>query len=199
MARSDTPTPAALALRDQIIAKAEHLFRRFGASKTTIADIAGALGMSPSNMYNFFPNKNAIIEAVGERLYDRMRVSVMEIIESRLDPWTKFERTILTVHRRLREHLENEPAIMGLLITVENNGWNFVKNFEKFLLEVLTTALSVDSKHKLNLFQDPARTVQSLLDCVIFGTNIIFISGRDADEHEQRLHMQLFLLKKAMR
>jgi DNA-binding NarL/FixJ family response regulator len=42
---------------------AERLFRQFGYQKTTVADIAAALGMSPANIYRFFASKAAIKDA----------------------------------------------------------------------------------------------------------------------------------------
>jgi len=53
--------------RARIMAAAEGLFRRLGFAKTAVADIAGELGMSPANVYRFFPSKNAIVEAICQR------------------------------------------------------------------------------------------------------------------------------------
>src|SRR5262244_1665821 len=50
--------------RGRIIETAEALFRRLGFAKTTVADIASELRMSPANVYRFFPSKNAIVEAI---------------------------------------------------------------------------------------------------------------------------------------
>jgi AcrR family transcriptional regulator len=53
--------------RGRIIETAEALFRRLGYAKTAVADIAAELGMSPANVYRFFPSKNAIVEAICQR------------------------------------------------------------------------------------------------------------------------------------
>src|SRR3979411_3296461 len=50
--------------RARIMEAAEALFRRLGFAKTAVADIAAELGMSPANVYRFFPSKNAIVEAI---------------------------------------------------------------------------------------------------------------------------------------
>ena len=47
--------------------KADELFRQFGFGKTTVADIAAELGMSPANIYKFFSSKEAIIQASCDR------------------------------------------------------------------------------------------------------------------------------------
>src|SRR6516225_6195429 len=53
--------------RTRIVEVADALFRRIGYAKTTVADIAAELDMSPANVYRFFPSKNAIVEAICRR------------------------------------------------------------------------------------------------------------------------------------
>ncbi len=47
-----------------IVEVAERLFREIGFQKTTVADIARELHMSPANVYRFFAAKSEINEAV---------------------------------------------------------------------------------------------------------------------------------------
>src|ERR1700743_46558 len=51
--------------RERILVVAERLFRQIGYQKTTVADIAKELRMSPANVYRFFESKKAIHEGVG--------------------------------------------------------------------------------------------------------------------------------------
>lgn len=53
--------------RARIIETAFALFRRLGFAKTAVADIASELGMSPANIYRFFPSKIAIVQAICQR------------------------------------------------------------------------------------------------------------------------------------
>jgi AcrR family transcriptional regulator len=50
--------------RERILVVAERLFREIGYQKTTVADIAKVLRMSPANVYRFFDSKKAIHEGV---------------------------------------------------------------------------------------------------------------------------------------
>lgn len=54
--------------RRDIVATAHRLFTTIGYRKTTVADIAAELAMSPANIYRFFDSKKSINEAVAERL-----------------------------------------------------------------------------------------------------------------------------------
>jgi len=67
-ARLATLSLDALQTRDRILAEAERLFRVYGYSKTTVADIAEACRMSPANVYRFFASKSAINNAICERI-----------------------------------------------------------------------------------------------------------------------------------
>jgi AcrR family transcriptional regulator len=43
--------------RARILEAAEEHFRRVGYNRTSVADIAAGLGMSPANIYRFFPSR----------------------------------------------------------------------------------------------------------------------------------------------
>jgi len=48
----------------EILVAAKSLFGKFGLKKTTIDDISAASGKGKSTLYNYFPGKNEIFEAV---------------------------------------------------------------------------------------------------------------------------------------
>jgi len=54
------------AKRRQILEAAGDCFARRGFHATTTAEICTAAGMSPGNLFHYFPSKNAIIEALAE-------------------------------------------------------------------------------------------------------------------------------------
>ena len=67
------------ALRCRILASAERLFREIGYRKTTVADIAATLRMSPGNVYRFFPSKKALNEAVAAQLLGEIEDEIAAI------------------------------------------------------------------------------------------------------------------------
>ena len=58
---------AANLTRERILAAAEELLRRHGPAKTTVSDVARALGMSHANVYRHFASKADLRDAVAER------------------------------------------------------------------------------------------------------------------------------------
>jgi AcrR family transcriptional regulator len=65
--------------RERILVVAERLFREIGYQKTTVADIAKVLRMSPANVYRFFDSKKAIHEGVARVLMGEVEVAAQAI------------------------------------------------------------------------------------------------------------------------
>ena len=102
--------------RCNILGIAERLFREIGYRKTTVADIAKSLRMSPANVYRFFDSKKAINEAVAERIMGEMEAELAAIAarpEPAADRLAEFVRALnrltagrLTDERRMHEMVE---------------------------------------------------------------------------------------------
>lgn len=52
------------ATRDRIVAAAARLMLEQGVARTTIEDLQAAAGVSPSQLYHYFPGKDALVSAV---------------------------------------------------------------------------------------------------------------------------------------
>lgn len=80
--------------RARIVATAERLFRQIGFQKTTVADIARELGMSPANIYRFFSAKSQINAAVARLLMSEVEAAVDAIADG---PGSAAERLLWLV------------------------------------------------------------------------------------------------------
>ena len=81
--------------RALILETAEALFRRLGFAKTTVADIATDLGMSPANIYRFFPSKNAIVDAICQRCLSEVEEKAWAVARSKAPAGQRIERLSL--------------------------------------------------------------------------------------------------------
>ena len=64
------------AKRREIVAAATECFARYGVTRTRIEDAASAAGISPTNFYNYYPSRAALIDAVA---LDRAAVVVARV------------------------------------------------------------------------------------------------------------------------
>ena len=65
---------------EQILNAAENRFRTYGFGKTTMAEIAGDIGMSTANLYRYYENKLAIGSAMAERCFCERKGVLTEIV-----------------------------------------------------------------------------------------------------------------------
>ena len=86
--------------RERILVVAERLFREIGYQKTTVADIAKVLKMSPANVYRFFDSKRAIHEAVACRLMGEVeQASQVIAARKRKGAEARLRELLTTIHR----------------------------------------------------------------------------------------------------
>lgn len=76
-----TRGPADHDVRDQIIHAAMEHFAHYGYEKTTVSDLAKAVGFSKAYVYKFFESK----QAIGEVICANRLAMIMQIINSSLD------------------------------------------------------------------------------------------------------------------
>jgi AcrR family transcriptional regulator len=85
--------------RERVLVVAERLFREIGYQKTTVADIAKALRMSPANVYRFFDSKKAIHEGVARRLMGEVEEAAQAIASGRGAAASRLHELMTTVNR----------------------------------------------------------------------------------------------------
>ncbi len=69
--------------RCEIVDAADRCIRLHGMQKLKLRDVARESGMSLGNLYNYFPNKEALIEALVERETDRFLETIVAAGESK--------------------------------------------------------------------------------------------------------------------
>jgi AcrR family transcriptional regulator len=88
-------------VRERILATAERLFREIGYQKTTVADIARELRMSPANVYRFFDSKKSINAGVARRLMGEVEQASRTVVSRRTGPAAERLRELLTTINRM--------------------------------------------------------------------------------------------------
>src|SRR3974390_2477005 len=85
--------------RDRILVVAERLFREIGYQKTTVADIAKVLRMSPANVYRFFDSKKSINAGVARRLMGEVERASEAIATGNGSAAERLRRLLRTIHQ----------------------------------------------------------------------------------------------------
>ncbi|KPF45870.1 TetR family transcriptional regulator [Rhizobium sp. G187] len=126
----------------RILDAAEALFRHYGYAKTTVADIAKDLGMSPANIYRFFASKAEIHQALCARMLQqsltiaedaaKMPASAEERLRHYSLAHFKFTVDMMLVEQRVHEMV---------LVAIERE-WNVIDEFIDKIQDVVATIIA---------------------------------------------------------
>ena len=116
------PKPVETTLNDiraSILDAAEARFQIYGLNKTTMAEIAHDTGMSASNLYRYFKNKQDIAAACACRCIDTQTALLRAVVRTPgLSAAEKLERCALEMLRYTWETAHDQPRINELVTHV---------------------------------------------------------------------------------
>ena len=109
--------------RERILVVAERLFRQIGYQKTTIADIAKVLRMSPANVYRFFDSKKAINEGVARGLMGEVEDAAHAIVIRPGPAADRLRELLTTVHRMNSERYVGDSKLHEMVAIAMEESW----------------------------------------------------------------------------
>jgi AcrR family transcriptional regulator len=119
--------------RERILDAAEALFRRMGYSKTTVADIAGALSMSGANIYRFFPSKGAINDALCRRMLAELHEMAESVLARPGKPSERLEDLIVAVHLHNKAQFTDQQTVHEMVAVAMQENWEAVDEHIAFM------------------------------------------------------------------
>ena len=123
--------------RQQIIQAADEHFRHYGYGKTTVADLARAIGLSSAYIYKFFDSKRAIGEAICQRILSEIVSDARAVAEERGPRSDRLRRMFQTVARRGLELFFNDRKAHDLAVTACNERWPTIDEYKERMAEVV--------------------------------------------------------------
>jgi AcrR family transcriptional regulator len=127
--------------RARIIETADALFRRLGYAKTAVADIAAELGMSPANVYRFFPSKNAIVEAICRRCLSELDEKAWAVARSRGPAAARLERLVLEILNYHRDNLLTDKRVNDIVLIAIEDSWDAIEKHKEVIRNVVELIL----------------------------------------------------------
>jgi AcrR family transcriptional regulator len=109
--------------RERILVVAERLFRQIGYQKTTVADIAKELRMSPANVYRFFDSKKAIHEGVARTLMGGVEEAAQAIASRHGPAATRLRELMTSIHRMNAERYVDDSKLHEMVEIAMEESW----------------------------------------------------------------------------
>jgi AcrR family transcriptional regulator len=142
---SSSPSPRGPAdhdIRDQIVAAANEHFSQYGYGKTTVSDLAKAIGFSKAYIYKFFDSKQAIGEAICANCLAEIVVAVEQAINVEdLSPTERFRRLVKTVIATGVNLFFNDRKLYDIAAFAASESWPSSQAYDaqikRFVLQIV--------------------------------------------------------------
>jgi AcrR family transcriptional regulator len=170
--------------RARIIETADTLFRRLGFAKTAVADIAAELGMSPANVYRFFPSKNAIVEAICQRCLAMLEEKAWAVARARGSAASRLERLILEILAYHRENLVTDQRVNDIVLVAMEHSWNAIEAHKEAIRGIAEMILRDGIEAGEFEPVDPRETSRSIMRALTSFTHPIVIASCLRDEED---------------
>lgn len=91
-------------MEEKILQIAQKLFLTYGFKTVTMDDIATDLSISKKTIYNFFPNKNKLVEVVANNFHSQITEGITKVKESSKNPIDE----IFEIKKQVMNHLKDQ-------------------------------------------------------------------------------------------
>jgi AcrR family transcriptional regulator len=129
-------------VRARILVTAERLFREIGYQKTTVADIAKALQMSPANVYRFFDSKKSINAGVARRLMGEVEQASHSIAARRGNAAGRLRELLVTVHRMNSDRYVGDSKMHEMVAVAMEENWDVCKAHMEGITGVIANVIA---------------------------------------------------------
>ena len=128
--------------RERILEVAERLFREIGYQKTTVADIAKVLRMSPANVYRFFDSKKAIHEGVARALMGEVEDAAQTIATGPGPAASRLRELVTSIHRMNRERYVGDSKLHEMVEIAMEESWEVCVAHMQRLTETIGSVIA---------------------------------------------------------
>jgi len=122
--------PADHEVRDQIVQAATQHFRLYGYEKTTVSDLAKAIGFSKAYIYKFFESKQAIGELICANCLHEIETDVRAAIDGADRPPEKLRRMFKAIVESSLRLFFEDRKLYDIAASAATGQWEAVRAFE---------------------------------------------------------------------
>ena len=152
----------------RILEVAEETLRRFGPDKTTVVDVARALGVSHGSVYRHFASKADLRAAVVRRWLDASLSPLAAIAEEEASALVKLRHWIDRLVAIKRERAIADPELFAAYYTLALEAAEVVREHMAELRRQVGGILAEGAlRGEVVITTDPEQTAQAILDATV--------------------------------
>src|SRR5881628_798481 len=118
-------------VREQILEAAQEHFSRYGYEKTTVSDLAKAIGFSKAYIYKFFESKQAIGEMICANCLRDIETEVRAAIAQAERPPEKLRRFFRSITEASLRLFSSDRKLYEIAASAATEQWQAVVSYEE--------------------------------------------------------------------
>ncbi|MES2942889.1 MAG: TetR/AcrR family transcriptional regulator [Pseudomonadota bacterium] len=128
-------------VREQIIVAATQHFSRYGYEKTTVSDLAKAIGFSKAYIYKFFDSKQAIGEMICANCLQEIETEISTAVAGTDMPPEKLRRMFKTMTEASLRLFFQDRKLYEIAASAATENWQSVLAYEERIQKLLQDVL----------------------------------------------------------
>ncbi|MBI9108280.1 MAG: TetR/AcrR family transcriptional regulator [Spirochaetales bacterium] len=191
--------------KEKIFTAAVRLFAERGFHGTSIRELAREVGIKESSVYNHFPGKNAIMQAILDYHRQGFQTASEELTKSDL-PFDDTTDPVEFWMMGAAEFLKHQPPLSQQISIILTNEMYLNKQCRKFFLDTMFDIQKVLTENILREmysrgmiidcdFRKTAEQYVYFIQGISIETNLMLMDGKNEAERQQHLfeHIALFI------
>jgi AcrR family transcriptional regulator len=154
-------------IREKALEITEEKIRYHGFEKFRLTDLAKELKVSHAALYNHFPNKSALLDAISERWLTQMDHTLACIVKKKTPPCKLITEWFLQYHELKREKVLKDPELFKSFNMAAELEKPFIlthlQNMNNQLLELVQRAVTAGEIHN----ELPEKMVELLMEATV--------------------------------
>ena len=128
-------------VRQQIVTAAKAHFSRYGYEKTTVSDLAKAIGFSKAYIYKFFEAKQAIGEMICANCLMEMEAEIRQAVASTDAPPEQLRRLFKAIVAATLRLFSEDRKLYEIAISASAERWQAAQAYEERMHQLLLQVL----------------------------------------------------------
>jgi AcrR family transcriptional regulator len=128
-------------VREQIVSAAKEHFSRYGYEKTTVSDLAKAIGFSKAYIYKFFESKQVIGEMICSNCLMEMETEIRQAVADAEHPPEKLRRLFKAIVTATLRLFSEDRKLYEIATSASSERWQAAIAYEKRIYQLLLDIL----------------------------------------------------------
>ena len=128
-------------VRQQIVTAAKEHFSRYGYEKTTVSDLAKAIGFSKAYIYKFFESKQVIGEMICSNCLMEMEAEIRQAVASTDTPPEQLRRLFKAIVAVTLRLFSEDRKLYEIAISASAERWQAAQAYEERMHQLLLQIL----------------------------------------------------------